>query len=208
MEYPLMNTSPATFTRRSLVASILSVTAFGATTRLSIAAHDGMHEDEASASPQASPEMAMANTGTGAAYLTIANNGDTPDRLVSGMTEVAQTVQIHEMKMDNGVMKMAELPDGLEIPTGGEVTFEPSGYHLMLINLTQNLEPDSSYLLHLTFAQAGDVDVTVAIGQGAPDDQEPTVLGDLTISGAWSRPAPMITVGLDGTPVATPEHHH
>ena len=34
-------------------------------------------------------------------------------------TPAAGTTEVHEMKMDGDVMKMGELPDGLEIPAGG-----------------------------------------------------------------------------------------
>jgi copper(I)-binding protein len=45
-----------------------------------------------------------------AGYMTIKNTGATPDRLVSVSTPVAGKVEIHEMTMDNGVMKMRPAP--------------------------------------------------------------------------------------------------
>ena len=56
---------------------------------------------------------------TGAGYLTIHNNGATPDRLTGGSADFG-AVEIHEMKTDNGVMKMRELKDGLNIPAHGD----------------------------------------------------------------------------------------
>ena len=64
----------------------------------------------------------LPNAPVGAAYLTITNTGSTDDRLVSASTPVAGVTQLHEMKMVNDVMKMAELPDGIPIPAGQTVT--------------------------------------------------------------------------------------
>src|SRR5262249_16359064 len=54
-------------------------------------------------------------------YMKITNNGATPDRLTGGTTEAAKKFEIHEMSMDGGVMKMRELPNGIEIPPGATV---------------------------------------------------------------------------------------
>ncbi len=65
-----------------------------------------------------------------AGYLTIKNNGSTPDRLIAVSAEIAGTGEIHEMSVKDGVMTMRPLTDGLEIPAGGEVKLEPGAYHL------------------------------------------------------------------------------
>ena len=45
----------------------------------------------------------------GGGYLTIENKGTAPDTLIGGSADVAGSVQVHEMSMDNGVMKMRPL---------------------------------------------------------------------------------------------------
>src|SRR5580704_9368687 len=50
-----------------------------------------------------------------AGYMTIKNTGTEPDRLTGATTPVAGKVEVHEMSMDNGVMRMRPLPSGLEI---------------------------------------------------------------------------------------------
>ncbi len=40
----------------------------------------------------------------GGGYMTITNFGSTPDHLIGGSTAVASRLQVHEMKMDNGIM--------------------------------------------------------------------------------------------------------
>jgi periplasmic copper chaperone A len=67
----------------------------------------------------------------GVGYLVVQNHGAVADKLVRGSADFAGGVSIHEMSMDNGVMRMRELPAGLEIPANGEVKLSPNGYHVM-----------------------------------------------------------------------------
>lgn len=67
--------------------------------------------------------------------ITSANGG----KLVSAASPVAGVVEIHEMKMEGSVMKMAALPAGLELPAGKTVELKPGGYHVMLMELKQTL---------------------------------------------------------------------
>lgn len=102
-------------------------------------------------------------------YMTIRNTGEAVDRLLGGTVGFADRVEIHEMTMDGDVMKMRPLPDGLEIPAGGEVQLRPGGYHLMFIGLEERLLEGESRPATLTFERAGEVAVefTVeAIGAG------------------------------------------
>ena len=111
----------------------------------------------------------------GAGYLTIVNKGSAPDTLVSASTKAAASVEIHAMSLDNGVMTMRALPDGLEIKPGETVTFKPGGYHLMLMGLTKPLVQGENIDLTLNFAKAGPVTVSLpvgAIGATAPASGE------------------------------------
>lgn len=75
-----------------------------------------------------------------AAYMTVTNTGNAPERLSCLSTDVAAQCQIHEMTMDNGVMKMRPVAGGLEIKPGQTVTLKPGGYHVMLADLKQPLQ--------------------------------------------------------------------
>src|SRR5437868_12200795 len=96
-------------------------------------------------------------------YMKITNTGTTPDRLVGGSTEVAKRFEIHEMKMDGGVMKMRELKDGLEIPPGATVELKPGSYHIMMMNLSRPLAKGEKVKGSLTFEKAGKVDVEFTV---------------------------------------------
>lgn len=108
---------------------------------------------------RATPAGAM----TGAVYMTIDNKASAPDRLTGAASNVAAQVQVHEMSMDNGVMKMRELTDGLAIPAGGTVALKPGSYHVMLIGLKKPLAAGNSFPLTLKFEKAGNVSVTVPV---------------------------------------------
>jgi periplasmic copper chaperone A len=95
----------------------------------------------------------------GGGYLTITNMGAEPDRLIGGVSTVAKDVQVHKMTMDNGVMKMRPVADGLEIKPGQTVTLEPGGYHIMFMKLNQQLKQGEQFKVKLEFAKAGKVDV-------------------------------------------------
>jgi copper(I)-binding protein len=99
----------------------------------------------------------------GGGYMKITNTGTAPDRLIGGSTDVASRFEIHEMKMDNGVMKMRPVTGGLEIKPGETVELSPGGYHMMLVGLKQQLEQGQHFKATLEFAKAGKVDVDFAI---------------------------------------------
>src|SRR6187549_3275268 len=78
-----------------------------------------------------------------AALLTVAPAqaaGSTPDRLTGGTSVVSGKVEVHEMSMSGGIMKMRQLGNGLEIKPGETVELRPNGYHLMFTPLKQPLE--------------------------------------------------------------------
>src|SRR4029450_4805912 len=76
----------------------------------------------------------------GGGYLTITNDGDTPDRLVAAEADFAGQAEIHQVTMANGVMRMRPLEDGVTIPAKGTVAFSPDSYHLMFMGLKPPLK--------------------------------------------------------------------
>jgi copper(I)-binding protein len=106
-----------------------------------------------------------------AGYLTIRNTGSAPDRLMSGSTPVAGTMQVHEMSMDNGVMRMRPVTGGLEIKPGETVELKPQSSHIMMTGLKQPIEKGKSFKGSLVFEKAGTVEVDFnveAVGAAAP----------------------------------------
>lgn len=69
-------------------------------------------------------------------------------RLVSVKTPVAGIAEIHEMKMENNVMKMRAM-DYLDLPAGKMVELKPGGFHLMLMELKAQIKPGATVPLTL-----------------------------------------------------------
>jgi periplasmic copper chaperone A len=106
-----------------------------------------------------------------AAYMTVTNNGKTPDRVNCVSSDASAECQIHSMTMDNGVMVMRPVEGGLEIKPGETVTLKPGGFHMMLLNLKHSLEQGNSLQATLKFDSAGTIQVDypiAAIGAAAP----------------------------------------
>ncbi len=93
------------------------------------------------------------------AQITSAKGG----RLVSATSPVAGVVEIHEMAMDGNVMKMRALPSGLELPAGKAVELKPGGYHVMLLDLKQQMKAGDTVPVTLVFEGADKKRETVEI---------------------------------------------
>lgn len=100
-----------------------------------------------------------AGAGVGAGYMVIRNEGRAPDRLLSGGAPFAGRVEIHEMAMEGGVMRMRDLPDGFEIPAGATVTLEPGGFHVMFMRLLEPLVEGETHTATLVFERAGPIEL-------------------------------------------------
>ena len=87
------------------------------------------------------------------------------DRLLSVTSPDANLVQIHESRIESGMMMMGELRDGLPLPAGETVALKPGGDHLMLMGVKQPLVPGDTVTLALTFASSGPVELTATVGQ-------------------------------------------
>ena len=70
--------------------------------------------------------------------------------LVGASSPVAGIVEIHEMKMDAGVMRMSAIA-ALPLPAGKTVELKPGGYHVMLMALKAPLKEGDAVPVTLTF---------------------------------------------------------
>ena len=98
-------------------------------------------------------------TTTGAGYMKITNTGTTPDRLISGSSDVARKLEVHEMTMDKGVAKMRPIKGGLEIKPGETVELKPGSFHVMFVGLKKPLTTGDHVKAALMFEKAGTVNV-------------------------------------------------
>jgi copper(I)-binding protein len=101
------------------------------------------------------------STSTGAAYLTVTDNGK-PDRRLGVSTPSAASAELHEIVHDNGVMKMRAVV-AIALDPGKPVTFSVGGYHVMLMGLKSPLKAEDSFPLTVTFEHAQPITVTAKV---------------------------------------------
>lgn len=104
----------------------------------------------------------------GGGYMTIINSGSVPDRLIGGTSDASNRFEIHEMSMDNGVMKMRPVTGGIEIKPGQTIELKPGGYHVMFVGVKEPFERGQHVKATLQFEKAGIVPIDFAVeGIGA-----------------------------------------
>ena len=99
----------------------------------------------------------------GSAYLVIHNDSTVPVRLQSASSPVARDVQIHDMSLHDGVMRMRQVVDGVTIPARGKLVFESGGMHLMLVGLHAPLTAGDRIPLTLRFERRGELTVSLRV---------------------------------------------
>jgi copper(I)-binding protein len=107
---------------------------------------------------RASAKMARA----GAAYVTLENAGDAPDKLVSASTPVAKKAELHTHIKDGDVMKMRAV-QSIEVGPHAKVALKPGGLHIMLMGLKAPLDKGTHFPLTLVFEKAGKMTVDVSV---------------------------------------------
>ena len=130
-------------------------------------------------------------------YLTITNTGAEPDTLTGGAATIAGRIEVHEMSIDGGVMRMRELTPGLVIKPGETVTLSPGVLHLMLIDLKERPTVGVPIKGTLVFAKAGTVAIEFKVepfgtrvpgdgGRATPDKGSGSGSGSETAKGSGS----------------------
>jgi copper(I)-binding protein len=108
------------------------------------------------------------NTELGAVYMNITAAED--DALVSATVDssVAMSASVHETTMNaDGTMAMQEV-EKVALPAGTAVSFEPGGYHIMLMGLNQPLSLGDTVTVTLTFESGESVSVDAEVRDQAP----------------------------------------
>ncbi|EKS43208.1 copper chaperone PCu(A)C [Bartonella bacilliformis] len=101
----------------------------------------------------------LKGTKVSSGYFHIINHGNTPDRLISVETDGVKTTEIHSMAINNDIMQMKHLTNGIEIPGSGEIKLKPGGDHIMFMGLSQPFQKGDKINAKLTFEKAGVIDI-------------------------------------------------
>lgn len=99
----------------------------------------------------------------GGGYLKLTNTGSTDDKLVSITSDRAAKTEVHQMSVNNGVMTMRPVTDGLVVPAGQTIELKPGGYHIMFMGVAQPFKEGEMIKATMTFEKAGSVDVEFAV---------------------------------------------
>ncbi|OSM01683.1 copper chaperone PCu(A)C [Magnetofaba australis] len=128
---------------------------------MAMQAQDGQHKASVSVSAawaRASAKMARA----GAAFMRIDNTGASDDKLISAAADVSDKVELHTHTMENGMMRMYEVPS-IPVPAGTGAMLQPGGFHVMFIGLHAPLSEGQSFPLTLNFEKTGKQTVMVHV---------------------------------------------
>ena len=111
--------------------------------------------------PVARATTAMAMTGAG--YFVIMNNGTEDDRLVEIAANFPR-VMMHDTKTNDGIATMFHIEDGVAVPAGGTVTFEPGSKHVMFMGLNGDpFEIGEEIPATMNFEKAGELDIVFVV---------------------------------------------
>lgn len=69
-------------------------------------------------------------------------------RLVEARSPIAGVVEVHEMTMEKDVMKMRAVKS-LDLPAGKSVELKPGGFHVMLMDLKQQMKEGDTVAVFL-----------------------------------------------------------
>lgn len=99
--------------------------------------------------------------GTGAAFMTIKNNGGA-DRLLAAEAGISKTVELHTHVKDGDIFRMRKV-EALALPEHGTAELKPGGDHIMFIGVAEPLKEGGTVPLTLKFEKAGAVTVQVPV---------------------------------------------
>ena len=120
---------------------------------------------------------ALGNNSATAAYVTIRNGGTADDTLLSASCACAAKASLHTMTMKDGVMDMAEKPEGFVIHAGETLVFAPGGNHIMLQDLTTRPADGTTEAVTLVFQKAGPVTVQMPVSNTPLADKKTDMAG-------------------------------
>lgn len=144
--------------RNSTIGLLLLATALGAA---ALSAHNFRAGSIAINHPWT--RETAAGQADGGGFMKLTNNGRSPDKLMSATSPASREVQLHNMTMVGGVMRMRQVTGGIALPAGKVVELKPGSYHIMFIGLKKPLTKGSKVPVTLKFQHAGKVNVQFAV---------------------------------------------
>ncbi|WP_449062722.1 copper chaperone PCu(A)C [Planomonospora algeriensis] len=136
----------------------------------------------AASSPAASPALTIRDPwvktteeGMTAAFGTLVNSGGTDVTVVSGSSPLSPKVELHEVVDSGGKTVMRPKESGFTVPAHGSHPLQPGGDHIMLMGVTEKVEPGAQIAFTLTLKDGSTLEFT-AVGKdfaGGQEDYQP-----------------------------------
>ncbi|GAB4085859.1 copper chaperone PCu(A)C [Myceligenerans cantabricum] len=113
--------------------------------------------------------------GMTAVFGTLTNTSDHDVHVVSVETDAAESAELHEFVDDGGTPVMQEAEGGFVVPADGSLELEPGGNHLMLIGVTDPLEPGEEVTVVVAAEDGSEVEIAAPVRSfdGADEDYDP-----------------------------------
>lgn len=99
----------------------------------------------------------------GALYVELVNASPIEDRLTGVLFDGASRTEIHRTVRDGDMMRMEHQAEGVGLPAGERIDLAPGGYHVMLIDLRQDLVAGETVSMTLEFEEAGRIPIPVEV---------------------------------------------
>ncbi len=97
-----------------------------------------------------------------AVYVVIENRTGQKRSIVSGSSDIAESVELHEMKMDHTVMRMTPVAK-VDLPANGKASFDPNKLHIMLFGLKKRPMVGDTVTVTLTLDDGTTVPVIATV---------------------------------------------
>lgn len=108
------------------------------------------------------------------------NSSDKEINLVSGTSDSAPKVELHEVVMNDGKKVMQQKEGGFVVPAGGSITLQPGGDHIMLMDLVAPMTVGTEVLVTLVDADGTEYMFTGAAREGKMEQEDYHEHGDST----------------------------
>lgn len=125
--------------------------------------------------PRVRPSSHPVRSADAGAFLSITNRGDENDRLVAASSPLAESAEIHGIKVVDADIQMQPLANGRAVRAGDTTVLKPRGYHLLLRGLKGPLPRGSTLPVTLTFEKAGAATVDFVV-------EEPGLIGEAILN--------------------------
>lgn len=96
-----------------------------------------------------------------AAYMHLTASSDRT--IVAAYSDIAETVELHTGYVEDGVMRMRQLDNGIELPAGEMVMLKPGGLHVMFIGVSKAVSEGDEVVLTLEFANGEQQTITAPV---------------------------------------------